>query len=592
MQWIDFVVLLVYLVGVLIVGVVLAARNKTSAEMFAAGGQSPWWLAGLSGFMTMFSAGTFVVWGGIAYKHGMVAVAINICYGLAAILVGWTVAGKWKQSGIKSPAEYVELRFGRAALHFYTWAIMSFKIIGTAVALYSLCVLMVAIIPLAEGNPFRDAFTGNLSLNTTIVILGGIVVLYTMIGGLWGVLMTDVLQFIVLNLAVLFVVPLSLADVGGFKEFVTKAPAGFMMPTGGGYTWFFLCGWIAIHYFVVGAEWAFVQRYLCVPSPRDARKGTYLFGVLYLVSPILWLMPPMIQRVRVPLSPGTTDQLTNLMAESAYIDACLAVLPAGMVGLMLAAMFSATASMVSAQLNVFAGVLTNDILKPWLPVDHDERMLVWWGRAFTVVLGMVIVGLALAVPSMGGAEGVIVPATSLMVGPLLAPLLVGLLSKRLPSITVWITAAISCACILLVKLALFEDGYVSTIPGIDTIEDWSRYLGRSTDIVLGVVLPAVVVLICMVVGRGVSPGWTRVAAIPRTGEGECAATASRTPAIIIAWSLVSCGVMMALLSIWSEQGRYLLALFSFILLGLAAAVFIASGKLSPKQDKLLVDVKA
>ena len=161
MQWVDFVVLLVYLVGVLIVGMVLAARNKTTAEMFAAGGQSPWWVAGLSGFMTMFSAGTFVVWGGIAYKHGMVAVAINICYGLAALLVGWTVAGKWKQSGIKSPAEYVELRFGRAALHFYTWAIMLFKIIGTAVALYSLCVLMVAIIPLAEGNPLRDAATGS-----------------------------------------------------------------------------------------------------------------------------------------------------------------------------------------------------------------------------------------------------------------------------------------------------------------------------------------------------------------------------------------------------------------------------------------------
>jgi Na+/proline symporter len=570
---------------------VLAARNKTTAEMFAAGGQSPWWVAGLSGFMTMFSAGTFVVWGGIAYKHGMVAVAINICYGLAALLVGWTVAGKWKQSGIKSPAEYVELRFGRAALHFYTWAIMSFKMIGTAVALYSLCVLMVAIMPLAEGNPLRDAATGNLSLNATIVILGGIVVLYTMIGGLWGVLMTDVLQFIVLNLAVLFVVPLALADVGGVGQFIAKAPAGFMMPTGGGYTWFFLAGWIAIHYFVVGAEWAFVQRYLCVPSPRDARKGTYLFGVLYLVSPLLWLLPPMIQRVRVPLPPGASDELTSLMAESAYIDACQAVLPAGLIGLMLAAMFSATASMVSSQLNVFAGVLTNDILKPWLS-GEDERVLVWAGRGFTMLLGAGIVGLALSVRAMGGAEDVIVPAASLMVGPLLAPLLVGLVSRRLPSATVWITAAICCACILLVKVAPLGEGFFSRFPGIQVLGAWSSSLGRSTDIVLGVVLPSIVVLFCLITSHGVSPGWSRLAAVPSTANDIIEPTASRAPAIIVAWSLVACGVMMAMLTGWSAEGRLILGLFSFLLVGLAVAVFSAIGRFSPNKDGVVVDAKA
>ena len=199
--------------------------------------------------------------------------------------------------------------------------------------------------------------------------------------------MTDVWQFIVLNLAVLFVVPLALAEVGGFGQFVTDAPEGFMALTSGNYTWFFLVGWIAIHYFVVGAEWAFVQRYLCVPSPRDARKVRFCLVCYTLSGPLLWLLPPMIQRVRVPLPPGATAEQINSMAESAYIDACQSVLPAGMVGLMLAAMFSATASMVSSQLNVFAGVLTNDILKPWLAADHGERLLVWAGRVFTVVLG-------------------------------------------------------------------------------------------------------------------------------------------------------------------------------------------------------------
>ena len=127
----DWIVLAVYLAGTVLVGVLLGRWVKNSSDMFAAGGKSPWWVSGLSAFMTMFSANTFVVWGGIAYEHGLVAVAINLCYGLAAILVGYTVAGKWKAMGIATPAEYIDLRFGRGALHFYTWFMLVFRIVGT-----------------------------------------------------------------------------------------------------------------------------------------------------------------------------------------------------------------------------------------------------------------------------------------------------------------------------------------------------------------------------------------------------------------------------------------------------------------------------
>ncbi len=76
MQPLDLVVIVLYVAGLLAMGVMFARRMNNAREMFAAGGQSPWWLSGLSAFMTMFSAGTFVVWGGIAYKFGMVGVAI------------------------------------------------------------------------------------------------------------------------------------------------------------------------------------------------------------------------------------------------------------------------------------------------------------------------------------------------------------------------------------------------------------------------------------------------------------------------------------------------------------------------------------
>ena len=91
MQTLDYIVLVFYLLGIVAVGLFCARQNKSASDMFAAGGQSPWWTSGLSAFMTMFSANTFVVWGGIAYQHGTVAVAINLCYGIAALLAGFTV---------------------------------------------------------------------------------------------------------------------------------------------------------------------------------------------------------------------------------------------------------------------------------------------------------------------------------------------------------------------------------------------------------------------------------------------------------------------------------------------------------------------
>ena len=83
----DYITLALYIAGIFVISTLSARRTKSQKEMFSAGRSSPWWASGLSGFMTMFSAGTFVVWGGIAYEWGFVAVAINPCYGLAALLV-------------------------------------------------------------------------------------------------------------------------------------------------------------------------------------------------------------------------------------------------------------------------------------------------------------------------------------------------------------------------------------------------------------------------------------------------------------------------------------------------------------------------
>ena len=402
----DYFTLFLYVAGLFVISTLSARRNTNQKEMFSANRSSPWWASGLSGFMTMFSAGTFVVWGGIAYELGLVAVVINTCYGIAALMIGYKVAGHWNKLGVSTPAEYVQLRFGNTGLHFFTWTMLVKRILGVSVSLYALAVLLVAIIPV--------------DLNWAIIVFGAIVVVYTMQGGLWAVLMTDVLQFIVLTVVVFIVAVLMITGMGSFSEFTANVPEGFFSPVSVSYGWLFLTGWVVIHFFMIGAEWAFVQRFISVKSPKDAKKASYLFGAMYLLTPLFWLLPPLLYR----------GQVAGVNKEQAYILAAQSVLPPGVLGLMIAAMFSATASMVSSQLNVFAGVLTNDFYKSFINPQASEKKLVNTGRTFTALLGAFLVTIAILVPYMGGAEKLIISINSLLVVPLFAPTLWGLFSKK------------------------------------------------------------------------------------------------------------------------------------------------------------------
>lgn len=564
----DWTVLIAYLVGTVLLGVLLGKLVKNSSDMFSAGGTSPWWASGLSAFMTMFSANTFVVWGSIAFDVGLVAVTINLMYGVAALLVGYFVASHWKGMGIQTPAQYIQLRFGTGALHFYTWAMMVLRVVGTAAALYALAKILVALMPLDEGNPLRDPVTGNLSLRYAILIFGSIVVLYTMIGGLWAVLMTDVLQFIILNLAVLFVVPLALHQAGGLGAFIDGAPEGFFeIVKEEKYTVFFLAGWAAIHFFMIGAEWAFVQRFLCVPTKKDAKKSTYLFGALYLFSPILWLLPPMIYRVT---NPGAD-------AEQAYILACKSVLPVGMVGLMLAAMFSATASMVSSQLNVFSGVLTNDIYKP-LAKKSTPRSLLNAGRVFTVLLGIILIVIALEIEKIGQVKDLIISITELMVVPLLAPSLWGLFSRKIGGRAVWVTGLSGFVIGAIVRFGFGATGWFSEVEALASLNEWVIANANFLKTFVGVIFPVLVLTILELSARGEDSGWGKIAALTRQEDEEehLRPTASNPIAAkVVAWCLAICGIMMFSLILVNDDSHAILAIFGAILFAISGGILFA-----------------
>lgn len=636
MVFIDYFVLLFYGTGILGIGISLGRLVKNSSDLFAAGGQSPWWVSGLSSFMTMFSAGTFVVWGGIAYRLGIVAICISACYGVAAVVVGWTIAGKWKELGVSSGAEFIELRYGLSLVQFYTWIQGLFTIFTLGGAIYALSLVVCTLVELPVGLEssffqfLRDDSTGNLSVLWFSVLIVAAVIAVTLSGGLWAVLITDTLQFVVLTVSVVFVVPLILGEAGGLGGFLETAgntvvdDAGntLLSPVAGNYTWWFLFGWVLIHYAKIGGEWAFVQRFTCVPGPRDARKSAFLFGGMYLISPLFWMLPAIAFRTIMPvpeamtgelaayLNPGDyahlevsqrlaldegrwatvpmeeleklRDPAVKRLSERAYILACQLVLPPGMIGLMVAAMISATASMATTQLNVYAGAFTEQIFGRFVPPKYRDKGLVQLGRFMTLLLGLVALAGALIIPRAGTFEDYIIAFSASLTFPLILPTIWGLMSGRVGLKAAWVTTVVGVLCSLTVKFGFQgQDAFFANAPWADTLVELASSNTAVVDWVVGLLVPATLLVVFELSASGTCK--SNQLPIRRVTESRQAepVKASTLPARLVGWSLLVIGILFVFLLPSAGAHMPVMWLFSLVLIlgGMAVLYFLRrSGK--------------
>lgn len=558
MQVIDYIVILLYVVGIVGSGMVFAGRMKSSKEMFSAGGQSPWWVSGLSGYMTMFSAGTFVIWGGIAYRYGFVAVVINLGYGVAAILVGRFVAGHWRKLGVDSAPEFLQLRFGPGVVQFYTWfkGIVNLFTMGGSV--YALSKIVSVLVPLPEGHVLADPATGYLSVSLVSIALCILVVVITFTGGLWAVLMTDVLQFLILTVSVVFIVPLILLEAGGWTSFLSQVPEGFLSPVAADFTWWFIVGWMLVNFFNIGAEWTFVQRYTCVPTVKDAKKSAYLFGALYLVSPIIWMLPPLVYRVINH----------DAKPEEAYILACQLVLPAGMMGLMVAAMASATASMATTRLNVFSGAITTEVYQRIMNKSASDGRLVGVGRIVTVLLGMVVTAGALLIPQYGYTS-FIIDINTLLAGPMLLPTLWGMFSRKIGARTVWSTIVAGAIVAYIIKFALARGGFLTDVDALQSLVEWIAANSRIVDLTAGIIFPLMILTVIEFTGKTQHPGWERAEASQKSFRELPAVKSSTLPAKMVSISLAVISALMIVLAIIDREEAGVLLGLAVVLAGIA-----------------------
>ncbi len=473
MNLLDYATIILFAIGVIIAGSAFSSTGKNMKSFFAGGGNVPWWISGLSLFMGFFSAGTFVVWGSIAYSLGWVAITIQLTMCVAGFAVGFLVAPRWNKTGCLTAAEYITGRFGVNIQKMYTYLFLFISVFTTGAFLYPIAKII--------------EVTTEMPLNTSILLLGAFSIIYVTIGGLRAVVVTDVLQFLILTAAVVIVIPLSFDKIGGVQALIEKAPEGFFKIFSGEFSWVFIVAFMFYNLFFLGGNWAYVQRYTSVKSPKEAKKVGWLFGVLYLISPVLWMLPPMIYRI---YNPG----LEGLANENAYLLMCKEAMPSGLLGLMLGGMIFATASSLNATLNISAGVFTNDIFKRLRP-QTTETALMKIARGSTIGFGLLAIIVALLVPLMGGIVNVVISVAALTGVPLYLPLIWSLFSKNLSGRVLINTTLFSLAVNALFKF----------------ITPWlfNFSFNREEEMLVGVLVPAVILCAYEIYHRFAKP-WVQI----------------------------------------------------------------------------------
>ncbi|MGD7705349.1 sodium:solute symporter family protein [Microlunatus sp. Y2014] len=415
MDVLDWVVVGGYFLLMVGIGVWSKRRVASAADFFVGGGKIPWWLVGISHHMSGYSAAVFVAYAALAYTTGFAvyvwwALSITVACTIGAFLF----APRWprlrQRLGIISPLEYLAGRFNVATEQVLAWSGAALKVFDVAAKWSASAILLnvFAGIPLVWG----------------IVLVGGVTMIYSTIGGLWADVLTDLGQFIVqliAAVAMLVAVMIRLDGIATPFTMWSQLPPGHGSPFSGDLTMsFFLVFIIVSTLSYNGGTWNLAMRLIASPNAAQAKRSMLFSGALYLVWPLVLFIPMWAGPI---LLPGLAEP------EQSYALLAQELLPVGMIGLVLAGMFAHTMAMTSSDANAIASVVVRDII-PGLRRGRGHlagRAELFVGRLTTFLFIGLSMVIAFSADSFGGVLGLIVAWFGALVGPIAVPMLLGML---------------------------------------------------------------------------------------------------------------------------------------------------------------------
>lgn len=452
----EFITLGLYFIMLLTLGFVLSRMNRSVSDFVRGGASATWWLAGSSMVMAGISAFTFTGNASAAFEAGPSFLVIYAANCVAFIICGLFLGAWFRQTRAYTIMDVVAARFGIGAEQFSSYVMLILNPFAAAVQLWALAVFASSVF--------------SFPIASTIVVIGIIVIIYSTSGGRWAILATDFAQSLILFSITLLVAVLALIKIGGLGAFFSyfsdprfADDFRFVKESGqfeaGRFTW----KWIGVIFFMQlyqQINMVNAHRFLAVKDGFEAKKASWFACILMGMGTFIWFVPPMVARFLFE------DNILGLdlpnPSEASYAYIAMELLPNGMMGVMIAAMFAATISSMDTGVNNQVGIVVRNIIprllaffkQPVMTEGVEMRMC----KLVTVALGLLIIQLALMMA--GQSEFILFDAyfviASVIGMPLGFPMLVGLYIQRLPKISFFVIFA---ACFLPAAYSLYDGRY-------------------------------------------------------------------------------------------------------------------------------------
>lgn len=418
-QPVNVLVVVAYFVLIIGAGYWGLRRTRDAEDYLVAGRRlGPMMFTGTLSAVVLGGASTIGAVG-LGYQYGISGMWLVFMIGLGVIALGVLMSTRLSRLGLFTVAEMLEHRYGGATR----------LVSALVIAAYA---LMIAVTSTIAIGTVLDVVLG-LTSRLAIVIAGGVVVAYSVAGGMWSVSLTDIAQFWIMTVGVfLALLPVTIAQSGGFAGLSEALPASYFdLGAIGGQTIFtyFLLFFFGL---MVGQDiW---QRVFTARSPAIARWGTIAAGSYCLLYAIAGALVGAGAKVLLPDLDTPDNAFARLTAE---------VLPVGVSGVVLAAAMAAVMSTASAGLLASSTILAHDVYGAFLARGHYPRVRA--SRIATLLVGVATLVTALLVNDVVGALTV---AYDLLTGALFVPIVAGLFWRRATAPAALASIAVSSVVVI------------------------------------------------------------------------------------------------------------------------------------------------
>lgn len=366
--WVNYLIIVLYLLSMMLVGFHFSRKAKNTDEFFKGGSNIPWWAAGISIFATALSAITFLSIPAKAYMNNWGMFMYNMMIITVVPVVINLYLPFFRKLKVASAYQYLEERFS--------------PIIRSLASLF-FCLFMLARVAIVLFLPSLalNAVTG-INVYTCILVMGVVTLLYCTMGGIGAVVWCDVIQGIILVGGALLTLVWLVAGVdGGLGEIVRIAVddnkfqvLNFAFDWTQPVFWVTVLGGFSNSLLTYSSDQSVVQRYLTVKDTSSARKSLWLNGILTIPITFIFMSIGTGLYVFFKTHPGLLNVgMSN--TDSIFPHFIMCELPVGVAGLLIAAIFSAAMSTLSANINSSSTVMTEDFYAKLGNVRDDGRKM-------------------------------------------------------------------------------------------------------------------------------------------------------------------------------------------------------------------------